>query len=157
MAAIVSGPGSGGKGKPLNIEYNLVPFIDLLSCCIAFLLMTAVWTQISMLRSNEGTSDKAAAKNDFTLSLYVFKDRMVLDIGNEKSVQIPNGKISGNESGYDYPRLANELLTLKSKYRDKKDILILAQDKVLYRELIGAMDTCISADFPNITVSGMLE
>ena len=37
MAAMIGGPSSGGRGKPLNIEYNLVPFIDLLSCCIAFL------------------------------------------------------------------------------------------------------------------------
>ena len=41
--------GKGGK-KPLNAELNLVPFIDLLSCCISFLLITAVWTQIAGLQ-----------------------------------------------------------------------------------------------------------
>ena len=30
--------------KPLDAAINLVPFIDLLSCCISFLLITAVWT-----------------------------------------------------------------------------------------------------------------
>src|SRR3954463_12922679 len=40
--------GKGGK-KALDAELNLVPFIDLLSCCISFLLITAVWTQISGL------------------------------------------------------------------------------------------------------------
>ena len=41
--------GKGGK-KALDAELNLVPFIDLLSCCIAFLLITAVWTQIAGLQ-----------------------------------------------------------------------------------------------------------
>ena len=41
--------GKGGK-KALDAELNLIPFIDLLSCCIAFLLITAVWTQIAGLQ-----------------------------------------------------------------------------------------------------------
>src|SRR3954469_17681911 len=41
--------GKGGK-KPLDAELSLVPFIDLLSCCISFLLITAVWTQIAGLQ-----------------------------------------------------------------------------------------------------------
>src|SRR5260370_17303865 len=41
--------GKGGK-KALDAELNLVPFIDLLSCCISFLLITAVWTQIAGLQ-----------------------------------------------------------------------------------------------------------
>ena len=42
---------TGKKGKKsLDSELNLVPFIDLLSCLISFLLITAVWTQISAIR-----------------------------------------------------------------------------------------------------------
>ena len=40
--------GKGGK-KPLDAAINLVPFIDLLSCCISFLLITAVWTQLARM------------------------------------------------------------------------------------------------------------
>jgi len=40
--------GKGGK-KPLDASINLVPFIDLLSCCISFLLITAVWTQLARM------------------------------------------------------------------------------------------------------------
>ena len=41
-------PGKGGK-KPLDASSNLLPFIDLLSCCISFLLITAVWTQLARM------------------------------------------------------------------------------------------------------------
>ena len=40
--------GKGGK-KPLDAAMNLIPFIDLLSCCISFLLITAVWTQMARM------------------------------------------------------------------------------------------------------------
>src|SRR2546430_3537368 len=43
-------PAAKGGKKLLDAEINLVPFIDLLSCCISFLLITAVWTQIAGLQ-----------------------------------------------------------------------------------------------------------
>src|SRR5512133_3805092 len=44
--------GGGGKRrkKSLDATINVVPAIDLLSCCITFLLYTAVWTQVSRLQ-----------------------------------------------------------------------------------------------------------
>lgn len=149
MATVMTEP--TGRGKPLNVEYNIIPFIDLLSCLIAFLLMTAVWTQISMIRSNEGTS-ASPSKADFTLALYVFKDYQDLSVGESRTVRIPKDK-----TGYNLPRLEQELLRVKQTHPAKEDILILAQDKVVYSDLVSTMDTCIGTNFPNITVSGMLE
>ena len=152
MASIDIGPSSGGRGKPLNVEYNLVPFIDLLSCLIAFLLMTAVWQQIAMIQTNEGTSSGQTTRNDFTLALYVYNDRQDLAIGDKSTISLK--KIKGQ---YDLPGLQRQLATLKAKYPNKKDILILTQDKVVYKDLISTMDTVIGSDLPNITLSGMLE
>ena len=46
----VSAPGGRSSGKKaLNVELNLVPFIDLLTCLICFLLMAAVWVQIGKI------------------------------------------------------------------------------------------------------------
>ena len=41
--------GGGGRRKDVNAELLLVPYIDLLTCMIAFLLITAVWTQLARL------------------------------------------------------------------------------------------------------------
>ena len=41
--------GRSGRQKPVNAELNLVPYIDLLTCMVAFLLITAVWTQLASL------------------------------------------------------------------------------------------------------------
>jgi biopolymer transport protein ExbD len=39
----------GDRKKPLHADLNLVPYIDLLTCMVAFLLITAVWTQLARL------------------------------------------------------------------------------------------------------------
>jgi biopolymer transport protein ExbD len=39
---------TGGQSRrPLDQEINLIPMIDLLLCCVSFLLITAVWSQLS--------------------------------------------------------------------------------------------------------------
>src|SRR6476620_1678588 len=43
------GASVGTGGEKSNVELNIVPFIDLMSCLTAFLLVTAVWVNISQL------------------------------------------------------------------------------------------------------------
>jgi biopolymer transport protein ExbD len=50
MASIGGGPSAGPR--VLNHELPLVPFIDFLLCLVAFLLVTAVWTQAARLRAD---------------------------------------------------------------------------------------------------------
>ena len=53
-------PSKGGK-KNVDFTVNLVPTIDLLSVLIAFLLITAVWTQLARINAQQvlpKTSDK---------------------------------------------------------------------------------------------------
>lgn len=52
MAGIsVESQGGGGR-KSVNAELMLVPMIDLLMVTVAFLLVTAVWSQMARLESN---------------------------------------------------------------------------------------------------------
>jgi hypothetical protein len=45
---------SEGKGvrRATDSEINMVPMIDLLVCCISFLLITAVWSHMARVNSN---------------------------------------------------------------------------------------------------------
>lgn len=47
-----------GENK-LNVELNLVPFIDLLSSLVLFLLVTAVWLQVGTIPASVESSGKA--------------------------------------------------------------------------------------------------
>lgn len=60
MATVDSGnQKKNGRSRSLNFDLNLVPFIDLLSMCICFLLMTAVWMQLASMKVHQslGTSN----------------------------------------------------------------------------------------------------
>src|SRR3954468_22863634 len=48
----VSSPGGDGG---LNVELNLVPFIDLLSSLVLFLLLGAVWVQVAAINASVDT------------------------------------------------------------------------------------------------------
>jgi biopolymer transport protein ExbD len=41
--------GTGDGKKSVNVELNIVPFIDLMSCLTAFRLVTAVWVNIAQI------------------------------------------------------------------------------------------------------------
>src|SRR6516162_9600765 len=70
MAGVGPTPQSGRK-KSLDAEINLVPFIDLLSMCICFLLMTAVWMEIGGVNVKQlvGTEAPPDSKESFELDV----------------------------------------------------------------------------------------
>src|SRR5688572_17164657 len=51
MAGIDVG-GGHGKKRAVNQELPLIPFIDFLLCLASFLLITAVWTQMSRINAD---------------------------------------------------------------------------------------------------------
>jgi biopolymer transport protein ExbD len=52
MSVAVESGGKSGK-KSVNADLNLVPYIDLLTCMVAFLLITAVWSQLARLEAHQ--------------------------------------------------------------------------------------------------------
>ena len=52
MAGAMATGGGGGGRRALDTDINMVPMIDLLMVTIAFLLVTAVWSQMSRLEGS---------------------------------------------------------------------------------------------------------
>src|SRR6516162_9650734 len=85
--------GKSGK-KPLDAAINLVPFIDLLSCCISFLIITAVWTQLARMDVTQKGQGAAGASDEpheqtVTLTLFVDKDGYTFAKSTGESTPIP--------------------------------------------------------------------
>ena len=145
--------GKGGK-KPLDAAINLVPFIDLLSCCISFLLITAVWTQLARMDVTQkgqgaaGSTDEKPPEPTVNLTLYIDKDGYTFAKSTGESTPIP---MKGDD--YDYVKLADILKDAKTAYPDKNDIAVKADDSVLYNKIIHTMDVVLSAKFPDIGLS----
>lgn len=151
--AQVQGP---GKGRNSNTDLNLVPFIDLMSVLITFLLITAVWSQVSMIQLGSSIYGKKSENQetstppplaDIPLRLDVKEAGYRLIVGSEKT-QIPK---SGGT--YDVARLLEKLKEVKQKYPEKNDGVITVEETLAYEHLITGMDTLIQGGFQGISVS----
>ncbi len=153
MASVDTG---GGKKKSSNFEVNLVPFIDLMSVLITFLLITAVWTQVSMIKlgsslySKQNTEDvdKPPPKADVPLRIDV-KDAGYHIVIGTKQMDVP--KLANGE--YDEETLLARLMEIKQVYPEKVDAVITMDEHLKYDYLIHGMDNTNQAGFPAISVA----
>jgi len=148
-------PGKKGK-KSLDASLNLVPFIDLLSCCISFLLITAVWTQIAGLQvaSSGGPPDDKPKEQTIDIKLLLTDKGYSLNMAGA-NIDIP--KVQSKEEGagmaFDRKTLADKLHTLKASLPDQQAITVQPEDAVAYDDLVNAVDACLGEQLHNVTVA----
>jgi biopolymer transport protein TolR len=141
-----------GKGtkKSLNVELNLVPYIDLLTCMVAFLLITAVWTQLARLSASQKGQGQAGEETppemQTKIVVVVSQEQFNLVVGQDQT-PIPK---KGTE--YDYEKLAAELKKAKDTHPDKNDVQVASEDQVVFETLIRTMDAVLTARFPDISL-----
>jgi len=147
MSVSVDGP-KRGRRKEVNGELLLVPYIDLLTCMVAFLLITAVWTQLARLEVQQrGQGESGTAIDDrLRMDVLVHGDGFVLVVGEN---QQPLPWVRG---AYDYQALASELKKLKATHQDKTDLRILSEDGIKFDVLVKTMDAVMSAGFPDLSL-----
>lgn len=142
--------GSGDKG--VDVEINVVPFIDLMSCLTAFLLVTAVWSQFAQINIKpKGLGKDATKEMDEKIEIYA----SVLLTTNEVWVGLTVGdrrQISNTADGYDWDSLEDALDSYKEMpaFEGRQDIEIAAEDEVQYQALVDAMDRAVAKGFRDI-------
>ena len=144
--------GKGGRQKPVNAELNLVPYIDLLTCMVAFLLITAVWTQLARMnvtQKGQGAAGSESEVKEQTVQLTLFINQDGYDFAKSTG---ENTNIPKKGDDYDYTRLADVLKEAKAAYPDKNDIQIKSDDTVIYNKLIHTMDIALSARFSDVSL-----
>ena len=145
--------GKGGK-KALDAELNLVPFIDLLSCCISFLLITAVWTQIAGLQvaSSGGPPDQQQKQeNTIDVKLLLTEKGYSLTMAGAQ-IDIPKVNKEGGPA-FDRKTLAEKLKTLKASLPDQSAITVQPEDAVEYSDLVETVDIAMGEQLRNVTVA----
>ena len=147
--------GEGGNKRESSFELNLVPFIDLMSVMITFLLITAVWTQVSMIKlgssiygkQNTDETPPPPPRADVPFRLDVKEAGYRVIIGKQK-FQVPK---ANNE--YDKKALFARLEQIKQAYPDKVDCVITMDEQLKYDYLIQGMDLLLQAGFPAVSVA----
>jgi biopolymer transport protein ExbD len=154
MAQIAVG-GSGGGKKSVDADIPLIPFIDLLLCCVMFLLVSAVWNQLAAVEANQqipgDTADSVSLEHTERMILAVTPDGYVLGSTLGERTTIPK-----NGDRYDDEALVAALEHSQQVVRNHDDLIIAPEDGVRFEDMIGAMDLANGAGFTNVSVSGGL-
>ena len=145
----------GGHGRSTVVDVNIVPFIDLMSVLIIFLLISAVWTQVSMIQigsSIYGKKTELETTKVPPLADVPFRVD-VLESGYRIIIARRNFSLPKLNNQYDKERLLTELTQIKEQYPQKLDAVITMRDELAYEYLIQGMDALLKAGFPEISIA----
>ena len=149
MGVSVDTGNKGGK-KPLNADLNLVPYIDLLTCMVAFLLITAVWSQLARLNVHQKGQGQAGEDTPpekvFKLIVLVNGEGFNL-VADQDQQPIPK-----KGETYDFEKLGDELKKIKDSHPDKTDIQVASEDTIKFETLVRTMDAAMTARFPDVSL-----
>jgi biopolymer transport protein ExbD len=124
-------------------EVMLVPMIDIFVVLVTFLLMTAVFSRITILQldlpsANEGGAPEVPA---FRLEVIVRESGFELTNGETLIAALP--KVEGE---YDWQTLSQLTMQLKRENPDVNDASVLLEREVKYDYLIQVMDAIRAAE-----------
>lgn len=122
---------------------NLTPLMDVFTVLVVFLLITAVFTSITIMELSVPTNAGASVstKPNFTIEVIVRKAGLEIANGSSVEAAIPN-----IDDKYDLKKLSEILLRLKAQYPEKEDATVLMEPKVEYDYLIQVMDAVRGAE-----------
>jgi biopolymer transport protein ExbD len=144
MASISVG-GHGGR-KALDSPIPLVPFIDLLLCCVMFLLVTAVWNDLAGIEAAQrvpaaGMDAPETATEALTLAI------------RRNGVELSSlaGDRQWIEGSEELP--LKQALVAFRKLHAGNALTIAAEDGVAYAEVIRALDLARAVGFRQLDVT----
>lgn len=151
--------GTDEKGS-VNVELNIIPFIDLMSCLTAFLLVTAVWVNIAQINiqpkgKTRDTSNVQKDDETVTLSVLVQADRIWVGLSRVNEFQ----EIPKKAEDQDWEKFETTLKEHKASafFADRADLEIAAesttQSPVKYQDVIHAMDVAVKVGFIDVGLS----
>jgi biopolymer transport protein ExbD len=144
--------GGGGGRRSVDVEVNLVPFIDLMTCLVAFLLLTATWTNLAQIDvTGRGGAAAADATDDpperIRLAVLIAPDAHWVGLTSGERRHVPR---AGDE--YDWPALG----ALLEGYREAgvlgagADVDVAADEGVRYEAIVGTMDVAIAHGYRDV-------
>ena len=145
-------------------ELNITTFLNLMVVLVPFLLITAVFSRLTIMELNLPTGQGASAANS--------KPQFAVEVVvREKGLEISNGKVviarfPKVDDKYDLQTLSKYLLKIKAQYMKKTDATVLMEPDINYNTLILVMDAVRAAEviqgdskekqeielFPNISI-----
>jgi Biopolymer transport protein len=128
------------------VELNITAFMNLMVILVPFLLITAVFSRMTVLELNLPTLDEAQenAQEELKLALQLVIRESSFDIQDANLGLIR--RIERNPSGEDWKTFSQVLIEIKSRFPEEQSITLLLEPGVSYKTMIEVMDHVRSAD-----------
>jgi len=126
-----------GHHEPGDI--NITAFMNLMVILVPFLLITAVFSRITILELNlpQAAADQADSTQDLQLEIIVRADS--IEVGDRHGGLIR--RIPAGDSGHDYKQLSELLQQVKARFPEKLDALLLLEADIPYDTVVHVMDS----------------
>lgn len=125
-------------------ELNITAFMNLMVILVPFLLITAVFSRMTVLELNlpgplgdESSTDESV---DLQLQLVVTDDYLLLQDANVGAIS----RLTYTEDEYPWTDLRKTLITLKQRFPEETAIALLLEPGVSYDTMIRIMDRVAS-------------
>ena len=126
-------------------EIDVTTFLNLMVVLIPFLLITAVFSRLTIVELNLPSSAGGPSNGADNFRVEV--------IVREEGVEISNGTaiiatIPKDEEAFDLDTLSNMMVELKREYPDHESASVLMEARIPYDYLIQVMDVVRSVEIP---------
>lgn len=134
------------RHKHLDFEINLIPCIDLLSTCICFLLLTAVWLHVGSMNVKQAVGGQPAADTEKKPVVWVHMQARgdlsldVQDSPTKLSEKLRRAKIAGRDGKLNLEDLAVVIQEMRRSAPQLVTALIQPQAQSSYEDIIDLMD-----------------
>jgi biopolymer transport protein ExbD len=138
------------RGAAQN-ELDMTTFLNLMVVLVPFLLVTAVFSRITVVELRVPSSAGGEAPDDTALRLEVIVREQALEIGAGDALIARIPKV---DDAYDLEKLSEHVIALKRQYPDEDGASVLLEPDIEYDHLIQVMDAMRSA---HVSVDGSEE
>jgi len=132
------------------VELNITAFLNLMVILVPFLLITAVFSRITILELNLPPRDARsvqAEKIKLQLELVIRPDSFEIRDSNLGRIKYLTRQVGAP----DWKTFTDVLVEIKSRFPDEQNITLLLDNRVTYKTLIQVMDRVRSAEIVNLT------
>ena len=127
------------------VELDMTTFLNLMVVLVPFLLITAVFSRITIVELSLPSASDAAARSQPGFGLEVIVRNAGLELTNGTAVIARIPKV---DDEYDLERLSQFVMSLKRDHPDKENASVLLEPDIEYDHLIQVMDVVRSAELP---------
>ncbi len=137
-------------------ELNITAFMNLMVILVPFLLVTAVFSRMTVIELNLPAKDAQTQKEEkIKLELELVVRQGSFDVQDRRLGLIK--RFERSEEATDWNAFSELLVEIKTRFPDEQNITLLLESDIEYQTLVQVMDRVRSADVVNIATLDTVE